>query len=89
MEKARYEKKAEEKLAEYEAEGKQKSGAGILMGDYALSMEVSDGELLGEAETGETCIQMEMSLFQPEKFLREYEALRNMKDVLNDEGSGI
>lgn len=89
IEKARYDADAEENLSQYEAEGIQKGNTGTLLGEYRVRLLMDGSRIKGDAAAGTWGSQIEMSVFNPGTFLREYEALQSMKDVLVSNENGI
>lgn len=89
VEKARYDMDIKKNLFRYEEEGNQKGNTGTLLGEYSVRLQENDGTVKGDAKAGTWGSHMEMDVFDPGNFLRKYEALQSMKDVLENHENGI
>ena len=76
-------------VGEMEHYGETLGNPRLWMGDYKVDTEIQNGMVSGVASAKDWKLEIEISKFQPAQFLNRYEALREIREELTDDGSGI
>lgn len=76
-------------LKQLEMYGEDLGDPRLWLGTYQLDVEMVGDKITGQASAGDWKQEMETGRFQPGLFLQRYEAVREIKEELTDDGSGI
>ncbi len=76
-------------IKQLEIYGEELGDSRLWLGTYQLDVEVDGDKITGQASAGDWKQEIETDRFQPGVFLQRYEAVREIKEELSNDGSGI
>lgn len=84
LERARNNVNEEKTTDSFEQEGSQAGNPRLSLGAYEIRLNLGTMTAEGDASAGDWSIHMERADIQPEEFLRQQDALRKIKDRIDD-----
>jgi len=87
VEKIRYRKETGERTDELRMEGECRGSPRLWLGDYGLQIKEDSAKIDGKASAGDWSREIEMKRFEPEQFLRRYQALTEIGEWIEENGN--